>query len=182
MNDDEAQENLVKLGTILEQHGPDTIQKFLNDLEAKSKEVTQGAVLQVTDLTLPYSHLFNAAAKAALPFKQTRLDPERFNTLRQPIYDKVMYLSLTAMGPDAIYKAAREIADAINYMAAKGFVTGYLSPLSMLSLYNHEYECKLFAVFCFPSISPEGQDWITNSEDAKSLPFVEEGYCGRKVE
>ena len=145
-------------------------------------KLTPGKALDTYDLSIPYSYMFTPAAKRGMATKVQSLLHKRklqvISTLDTEVVDKVHYFSAVAMGEEKIVKAARIITDMINDLAAKGYVTGCLAPLSYIRLCTEPHQLEQYAVFCFVSLSEEGTKIV---EQDRSGYITKEGGIGPKV-
>lgn len=135
-----------------------------------------GVVPEIIDLSLAYSYMFNAAAKKAMAVKITTLTPRRELKAdplgRTFVDDKMGYFSVMARGDEKIVEAAKCISDFINDLAGRGFVTGCLAPMSAITLFTEPHRPNEYAVFCYVSLTPEGEEHLDNYGD-KSLRLRE---------
>jgi hypothetical protein len=156
----------------------ESLSKLLIELE-KTTKLEQGPTLTIDDLTIPYSHLFNAKAKEMIQFKKSKLKPE---SSVPNVYDQVMFFSVVASKPELIYQAAQKVMKDINDLAELGYITGYLTNLSYIRLCIEGLALPC-AVFCFPSISPEGIEYLDKLKaSGNSLSTqVEEGDIGKRL-
>lgn len=152
-------------------------------LEAGSdKTIIKGSALDTHDLSIPYSYMFSPAAKRGMLNKVKELCPKRklqfISTLETEVIDKVEYFTAIAVSPEKIVKAARIITDLINSYAAKGHITGCLSPLSYIKLVNEPHQLENYAVYCFVSMTEEGSKLAAQD---KSGYITQEGKMGPEV-
>lgn len=129
----------------------EAVENLSNELESNSK-----TTLKVTDLSLPYSHLFNVAASKALSVKIQTQTNQRRNKLGLLVCDEVEYISSIAIGKKNIIKAAGKVMDIVNRHALEGHITGSLMNLSLLELAIESYEMDRYAVMIFPLFTTEG--------------------------
>ena len=157
----------------------ESLSKLLQELE-KTTKLEEGPTLAIDELTIPYSHLFNTKAKELARFKKNSLKPER----SEPnVYDQVMFFSVVASRPELIYQAAQRVMKDINDLAERGYITGYLTNLSYIRLHIEGLTLPC-AVFCFPSISPEGCEYLNQLKASGNAlaTQVEEGDMGKRLE
>jgi hypothetical protein len=160
----------------------DQLSEMMKTLEKESQTLVQGPVLTTHDLATPYSHMFTSAAKRGMANKVLELKPKRklkfLTGLNSEVEDEVVFFTAIAVGPEKIVKAARIITDLINGYAAKGHITGCLSPLSYICLFSENYQLERYAVYCFPSMTAEGAKL---AHESKSIYITQEGMVGPEV-
>lgn len=159
------------------------IDQIKETIEKSQEEFESGAlgkscpILQVTDLSLPYNHLFNAAAKKAMKIKLTNLVQTRVPSGQlTAVLEKVEFFSVVAVGERNIVKAAGKIANIVNEYALQGHVTGCLAPLSMISLYVEPFELSKYAVFCFVGMTQQGSNKL---HEENPIERTQEGEVGK---
>jgi hypothetical protein len=140
--------------------------KFLEDIGLEA-----GVGIKIIDLSLAYNHMLSAAAKKAMAVKITTLTPRRELKAdplgRTFVDDKMGYFSVMARGDEKIVEAAKLISDFINDLAGRGFVTGCLAPMSAIALFTEPHRLNEYAVFCYVSLTPEGEEYCDNMETKK---------------
>ncbi len=141
------------------------LEKLAAALEAgKEKNTPSKTAVNVIDLSLPYNHMFNPAAKRAMTNKVDGLIVKRKKTvidnLKLDALDTVHFFAVIASSPEKLVKAARIITNDINYLSEKGYVTGCLLPLSCVKLATEPFQLEKYAVSCYVSLTEEGSKWL----------------------
>lgn len=150
------------------------LKKSLNNLIVELDKATDnhGSVLKVEDLSLVYGHLFTEQTKKVMKVVRKSLS----GFIVGDVFE-VQFFSTTCR-EDKFYEAAKQIANDINFLAEKGFVNGFLSPLSYLGLHVSDLSLP-YAVFAFPSLTPEGMEWLKDENNKKLLKTqTKEGQVG----
>lgn len=123
-------------------------------------------VIEGHDLFLAYNHLLNRSAKCAANFE--------FKT-----QEDIAKLTCTAVGEENLIKAAEEVAAAVNKLANRGFVRGFLTKLLAIKLHSEPYEEDKWAVVSFPVLTPAGHlflkrtNWGVIVQENQDLSFFE---------
>jgi hypothetical protein len=157
------------------------VKEVLENIDNDS--VVYGGALTVHDLSIPYAHMFSPAAKKGLSRRVESVLPKRTITTVGPspglpgmeVIDSVQYFSIIVKGEEKIVKAARIITELLNKLAAKGYITGCLSPLSFISLPSESHELPTYAVYCWPVVTLDG---VSMLEEEKPVFHVGEGQPG----
>lgn len=130
--------------------------------------------LEAVDLSTPYAHLFDKNVQKLRSIKHDTLMP--INKTGKD-YDKIVFLSFVARKEEKIYEAAQKIADILNMLSDKEYLTGFLSTIGYLKLHSNGLYIP-YAVYCFPSVTREGYEWIkANRPDIN----ITEGKLGEEV-
>ena len=117
-------------------------------------------VPRVVDIYLPLNHLFNQAAKKAFQFQVkgavNKRTIEKHDGGKVEVIDKVRYFMTEAVGEREIFNSAQKIANEINSLALKGYVTGALLKLGMIKLSTEPHELERYMVVSYVSINKQG--------------------------
>lgn len=122
------------------------------------------------DIYLPLNHLFSQATKKAFENVVTKIIVDRVSkvttsTIQHTVYDQVRYFGIKAIGERCIFDAAKRLANQINDLASKGYITGVLGPkLSLFQLATEPHQLPEWLVLCYPCFSEQGLAWV-ESED-----------------
>jgi hypothetical protein len=152
---------------------------LIEELE-KITPPTGGPAIDVQDIYLPLNHLFSQATKRAFRNQVKTLKSYRKLanpvTLNQVIQDEVRYFGATALSERKIFDAAKAVVDYVNQLSSQGYVTGYLTKLSIIRLASEPHELEKYMVFCFPCLTPDG---IKSVDINDHLLSIKEGEIPR---
>jgi hypothetical protein len=153
-------------------------QKLLDQGEklVKSLEKSGPATLKVENIYLPLNHLFSAATKRAFENEVAQTTIERtlkvVSTTKTKVYDQVRFFGATAVGERKIFDAAQKIANQINALAEKGFITGVLtgSRLILYQLATEPHQLEQWIITSFVALSPEGLEYLRKNPTKLQFP------------
>lgn len=149
---------------------------IIEEFEKETEKPTEGTALNIVDMSLAYNHMFSPAAKLGMSRKIKDLNPEREidhgSTQKIRTRDKVEYFAALVSGEEKIVKAARRIAEYINKLASKGYITGCLAPISALNMLSQPHELQKYAVMCFVAVTEDGSKMIATD---KPIFLISEG-------
>lgn len=141
--------------------------KQVRDLQEELEKNPISNSLYVQDAYLALNHLFNQAAKRAYENQVKQLvNPRKLKVVRTTkleVFDRVRFFGVVASGERKIFDAAREVANSINELANKGYITGALCRLSIMRLATEPHELDKFIIMSYPCLSPEGYEHVQNS-------------------
>lgn len=133
------------------------IQDMTNAIEGKNRKAKEIPTPDSLDLSLVYGHLFTPASILAMKNRLLGLSLTRLEANGETACDWVNFFSVICSEED-VYTTAQSITKDINDLSEKGFVTGCLTPLSMVE-FHKPLPGRTFAVYCFVSLTEEGSQF-----------------------
>jgi hypothetical protein len=130
-------------------------------LDGQDSKPISLSTLQLHDAYLPLNHLFSQASKKAFENEVKELNPKRPDPFGLgQIIDILVRIEAIAPGERKIFDAAKTVANLINGLADRKYITGAMTKLAIVQLYTEPFCLPEYAVFSFVSLKSESIEEI----------------------